>query len=192
VKANKESPVLIEERIPLLEEILGKWKNEMGNDYLKYKNHVYRMIHFCFALHDCTHEEREKIIIAGCFHDLGIWSNDTFDYLSPSIALAKEYLKQNSLERWIPDIALMIDTHHKIRKHHDDLYPLIEVFRKGDLVDVSLGIVKCGLPKAYIKGVKNRFPNEGFHKRLVQLAGAWFSRHPLNPLKRFKTEAASH
>lgn len=145
---NKASTVAIEERLPLLEEILGRWKNEIGNDYPRYKNHVYRMVHFCFALHNCNNEERDKIIIAGCFHDLGIWANDTFDYLSPSIALAKAYLKQNNLARWIPEIALMIDTHHKIRQHHDDRYPLIEVFRKGDWVDVSLGMVKCGLPQS--------------------------------------------
>jgi hypothetical protein len=36
----------IEERISLLEEILGKWKNEIGNDYLGYKNHVYRHLLF--------------------------------------------------------------------------------------------------------------------------------------------------
>src|SRR5512145_1796507 len=130
----KASIVAIEERIPLLEEILGKWKNEIDHDYLRYKNHVYRMIHFCFALHNCNNEERDKIIIAGCFHDLGIWANDTFDYLSPSIALAKEYLKHNNLAQWIPEIELMIDMHHKIRKHQDERYPLIEVFRQGDLV----------------------------------------------------------
>ncbi len=64
----------IEERIPLLEEIVDTWKNELGNDYPGYKNHVYRMIHFCFALHSCNDEERKKIIIAGGFHDLGIWT----------------------------------------------------------------------------------------------------------------------
>jgi len=160
---------------------LDKWKNELGNDYLGYKNHVYRMIHFCFALHSCNHEEREKIIIAGCFHDLGIWANGTVDYLPPSIALAKEYLKQNSLEQWIPEIELMIDMHHKLRKHQDDRYPLVEVFRKGDLVDFSLGVVQWGLPKTYIRSVKDQFPNAGFHKRLAQLAAGWFSKHPLSP-----------
>jgi hypothetical protein len=169
------------ERIPLLEEILDTWKNELGNDYPGYKNHVYRMIHFCFALHNCNNEEREKIIIAGCFHDLGIWVNGTVDYLPPSIALAKEYLKQHSLELWIPEIELMIDMHHKLRKYKSDRYPLVEVFRKGDSVDFSLGVVKWGLPTTYIKSVKEQFPNAGFHKRLAQLAGGWFSKHPLRP-----------
>ena len=171
----------IETRIPLVEEILGKWKQELGNDYLGYKNHVYRMIHFCFALHNCTNEEREKIILAGGFHDLGIWTKSTIDYLPPSIALAKEYLKQNSLEQWIPEIELMIDMHHKLRKYKNDHYPLVEVFRKGDLVDFSLGAVTWGLPKAYIESVKNQFPNAGFHKRLAQLAWVWFSKHPVTP-----------
>ena len=171
----------IEESIPLLEEILDKWKNELGKDYPGYRNHVYRMIHFCFALHNCDNEEREKITIAGCFHDLGIWTNGTVDYLPPSIALAKEYLKQRNLEKWITEIELMIDMHHKLRRFQDERYPLVEVFRKGDLVDFSLGSVKWGLPKTYVKSVKDQFPNAGFHKRLTQLAAGWFSKHPLSP-----------
>ena len=75
----------------------------------------------------------------------------------------------------------MIDMHHKLRKYQDDRYPLVEVFRRGDLVDFSLGVVKWGLPKSYIQSVKDQFPNAGFHKRLAQLAGGWFVRHPLSP-----------
>lgn len=172
----------IEERIPLLEEILGKWKSEIGNDYAGYKNHVYRMIHFCFAQRDFNDEERKKIIIAGCFHDLGIWSNDTFDYLPPSVNLTADYLRQSNLEQWIPEISLMIAAHHKLRKYQDNENPLIEIFRKGDLVDFSLGFVKCGLPKTYIKNIKKKFPNAGFHKTLARTAGGWFFKHPLNPL----------
>lgn len=172
----------IEQRISLLDDILGKWEKKLEDDFAGYKNHVYRMINFSFALHDFNDEEREKIIIAGCFHDLGIWSDNTFDYFPPSIVLAEDYLKQNDLEQWIPDISLMIDLHHKLRKYKDEPSPLVEIFRQGDLVDFSLGIVKCGLPGTYIKSVKKQFPNAGFHKRLVKLAGRWFCRHPLNPV----------
>ena len=84
----------IEECIPLLEEILGKWKNGLGNDYEGYNNHVYRMIHYLYLLcTKCNDEEREKIIIAGCFHDLGIWANGTLDYLPPSMAAVEEVFK---------------------------------------------------------------------------------------------------
>jgi len=173
---------MIEKRIPLVENILDKWKSRLGNDLDGYKNHVYRMINFSFALSKLNDEQREKIIIAGCFHDLGIWSDDTFDYLPPSIVLAKNYLEQNNLASWIPEIELMIAMHHKLNKFEDKTDALSETFRRGDLVDFSLGFVKCGLPKAFIKDVKRQFPNAGFHKKLVKLAGKWFCRHPLNPL----------
>ncbi len=75
------------------------------------------MINFCFAQNNFNEEEREKIIIAGCFHDLGIWSGDTFDYLPPSIAAAKDYLKENNLEQWMAQIELMINQHHKLGKY---------------------------------------------------------------------------
>jgi hypothetical protein len=180
--SRSENKLTIEERIPLLEEILGGWKDEIGSDYAGYKNHVYRMINFCFAQNDFNDTERKKIIIAGCFHDLGIWAEDTFDYLPPSISLAKNYLKLDALEKWIPEIESMIDLHHKLRKYATDKNPLIEVFRKGDLVDFSLGFVKCGLPNAFVKTVKKQFPNAGFHKCLLKVSSRWFFKHPLNPI----------
>lgn len=47
----------IEEHISSVEEILDQWKNEIGPDYSGYRNHVYRMINFCFALHNCNDED---------------------------------------------------------------------------------------------------------------------------------------
>lgn len=173
--------MIVEDRIELLEEILGQWKRTIGNDYPGYRNHVYRMIHFCFALRPCGDEDRRKIIIAACFHDMGIWANGTVDYLPPSIALAKEYLKDNDLEQWTEEIELMIDQHHKFRKVCDERFPLVEVFRQGDLVDFSLGVAKFGLGRLFVRNVKNRFPNAGFHKKLMRLAGGWFLKHPLTP-----------
>ena len=168
--------------IPLLDEILAAWTHEIGKDYPGYRNHVYRMVHFCFALRDCTDDERRKIIIAGCFHDLGLWSDGSVDYLPPSIDRATSYLAQHALERWSPEIELMIAIHHKLRPYRDDRYPLVDVFRRADLVDVSLGLLKCGVPGAYIGRVRQQFPNEGFHKRLAQFLVGWVPRHPTRPL----------
>lgn len=172
----------IETELPAVEAILGEWQAVIGGDYVGYRNHVYRMLHFCFALHPCSTEERTKLIIAGCFHDLGIWSHHTFDYLDPSMALAREYLQQHGLEHWRPEIDLMIEQHHKLRPYADARYPLVERFRQGDLVDFSLGFITCGVKRDYIRQVQQRFPNAGFHRRLVQLTVGWFPGHPTNPL----------
>ncbi|SES99485.1 hypothetical protein [Thalassotalea agarivorans] len=175
----------IEKEIPLLEEIFASWQSVIGDEYMGYRNHVYRMIHFCFALHECDAETHEKIIIAAAFHDIGIWIEDTVDYIPPSLPPAKAYLEERGLMDWWPEIELMITEHHKIRQYKGE-FPLVEVFRKGDLVDFSLGAVKFGIPKTYIQEVKTVFDNEDFHKNLMKRAGRWFLKHPLNPAPMMK------
>ena len=171
----------IQQKIELVEEILSPWAAVMGDIYSGYKNHVYRMINFCLQLRACAPEEQQKIFIAACFHDLGLWSAGTFDYLPPSVLEAQKYLGQHGLEAWREEITLMIDLHHQIRPDNNLQYPLVEVFRKADLIDVSLGVIKFGLPRATIKQVKAAFPNAGFHRFLAVGATQWFLKHPLSP-----------
>lgn len=102
VNVKSSKAMAVETHIQLVEDILGEWKTKVGENYAGYKNHVYRMINFSLAFQDFGSEDREKIIIAGCFHDLGIWSDDTFDYLPPSIVRAKEYLKKAVWNRGHP------------------------------------------------------------------------------------------
>jgi hypothetical protein len=167
---------------PLVETILGPWRPTIGRDYPGYRNHVYRLIHICFALRPCNEEEQQRIMVAGCFHDLGIWSAQTFDYLDPSIALAQEYLLHHDQVAWLPEISLMIDLHHQFRPYGDARYPLVELFRRGDWTDVSLGILRFGLPRKTLRGIQRTFPNGGFHPKLVRLTLQRFIKHPLSPI----------
>lgn len=170
-------------RIPLLEEILAKYQQTIGDDFIPYRNHVCRVVNFCFQLKkDMDDEQKEKVIIAGVFHDLGIWTEDTLDYLPPSVSMANAYLQRRNLLNWTVEIELMINLHHKLSKYADDANPLVEVFRRADLVDLSLGMVKFGLSPDIIANIKAMFPNAGFHKRLTQLAAREFYRHPFRPL----------
>jgi hypothetical protein len=125
-------------------------------------------------------QAQRKIAIAGCFHDIGIWPTRTLDYLEPSAERAIEYLKYSGLENWQSQVEEMICQHHKLTTFKRD--PLVEAFRKGDLVDFSLGIFKCGLPRSFVSEVKAAFPNAGFHKCLVGIASRWIIRHPLDPV----------
>ena len=175
----------VEKPIPLLDSILEEWKTTIGKDFEGYKNHVYRMVNCCFALKPCSEEEREKIVIAAVFHDIGLWVGNTLDYISPSIPPAMEYLKRRGLESWSNEISLMISEHHKIRQYAG-FFLLVEVFRKGDLIDFSLGMVKFGLSKEFITKLKAAFPNAGFHTNLVRLSAKWFVKHPFNPAPMMK------
>ena len=176
----------IEADIPLLEDIFSNWRTTIGSEYPGYRNHVYRMIHFCLALKECNEEEREKIIIAAAFHDIGIWLEDTVDYIPPSLPPAMAYLKRRNLEAWSEEIRLMISEHHKIRAYNNTTYPLVEIFRQGDLVDFSFGIFRFGLPNTDINAIKAKFPNADFHKNLGRRAAQWVSKHPFNPVPMMK------
>ena len=175
----------IEMKFPLVDEILAPWRWRLGKDYDGYRNHVIRMLNFCISLHPLSDEARQKLLIAGAFHDLGIWSDDTVDYLGPSVALAQKYLREQGLEAWSDEIGDIINFHHKLTAY-DGAFELAEVFRQGDLVDFSKGMVKFGLTREYIGRVKSIIPNAGFHKRLLQLSLRQLSRHPLNPLPMMK------
>ncbi|MCG7586465.1 HD domain-containing protein [Photobacterium sp. OFAV2-7] len=176
----------VETQIPLLDEILEPWKPVIGDDFEGYKNHVTRMLNFCFYLAIPNEVERKKLIIAAAFHDIGIWSDNTVDYLPPSIKQSREYLQANNLEEWTEEVELIIGEHHKIRPYKNKRYPLVEWFRQGDLVDFSLGMIKCGVPSTFITDVKKALPNAGFHKRLVQLTWQQIKKHPLNPAPMMK------
>jgi len=172
----------IETPIPLLEDILSPWRERIGGDFAGYKNHVSRVLNYCFALRACSDEERQKLIIAGAFHDIGIWSAGTLDYLAPSAEQARLYLSAHGLSDWSAEIDLIITQHHKMRPYVGGSSPLVEMFRKADLADVTFGLISGGVPRATLSAARAAYPNAGFHKRLMQLAGGWFPKHPLNPL----------
>jgi hypothetical protein len=167
--------------VDVIDGILAAWKPAIGAEFAGYRNHVVRMAAFCFALRECSAEERRKIQIAACFHDIGIWTAHTLDYLQPSVRPAREYLAHHGLDDWSEEIEAMILQHHKLRRVTAAPSALVELFRQGDLVDFSLGLVRFGLPRASVRQMRRRHPNAGFHKTLARLAARWVIRHPLNP-----------
>lgn len=76
--------MIIETKIPLLEELLEECKHVIGSEHEGYKKHLYRMVQICLALRESTEDEREKMVIAEAFHDIGVWVKNTVDYIPPS------------------------------------------------------------------------------------------------------------
>jgi hypothetical protein len=105
--------------------------------------------------------ELEKIAIAGVFHDLGIWTNRMFDYIAPSVVLAREYLAARGMADWIPEIEAMIADHHKTTPSRGNTPSLIESFRRADWIDVSRGLRRFGLPRPFIAAVSATWPSAG-------------------------------
>jgi hypothetical protein len=172
--------------VTLLDELLQHHASALGNDYTAYRNHTYRVINFCSALSSDDPVSLEKVAIAAAFHDMGIWTDKTFDYLPPSERLAQAYLVKRGKAEWASEIGAMIHEHHKITRYRPNPNSLVEAFRRADLVDVSRGIFAFGLPRKFLREVFSTFPNAGFHKRLIQLSFARLLSHPLSPLPMYR------
>jgi hypothetical protein len=169
---------------PIIEALFASYASVIGKDTEKYRNHVYRIFNYTLFL--SNNADEEKYAIAAFFHDIGIWTNKTFDYLKPSIDLAKAYLLKNNKENWSDEIALMIDNHHKTTTYKGNYKNTVEIFRKADWTDVTLGLIHFEIPSDYIKQVENQFPYNGFHLFLVKLFFKNLLQHPFKPLPMFK------
>ena len=168
---------------PLVDEILNTYRDVIKNDYKGYRNHVTRMLNFCHCLMpEINSEQSKKIQIAAAFHDIALWTHDRVDYLVPSYQECHSYLAKNQLESWNKEIQIIIDMHHLFSQYQGPYAQLTEVFRKADLVDFSLGIVKLGVDKSFIKAVKKALPNEGFHACLGRFTLKQLFRNPLKPV----------
>ncbi|MBA4216916.1 MAG: HD domain-containing protein [Proteobacteria bacterium] len=173
--------------LPRLDAILAVWADRLGPDAQGYGNHCRRMLQFCFALAGpLSPRQRELLQVAAAFHDLGIWSDHTVDYIPPSVREARAYALANGFAAEAEEIALMVGTHHQVRADQVPQFPLVEVFRRADLVDFSLGLVRQGLPRAFIRAVKLTWPNAGFHRLLMRLTWRQLKAEPLRPLPMMK------
>jgi hypothetical protein len=167
-------------RIPTVDDVLNDHAMALQHDFAAYRNHVYRIVNLCVAITGPS--QLEKIAIAAVFHDLGIWTNHTFDYIAPSIALAHDYLVDRAQEDWNTEIEEMIAEHHKITRAAPNTTSLIEAFRRADWIDVTGGLRAFGVPRPFIARLFSTWPSTGFHRRLVTLALDRFRSHPLTPL----------
>lgn len=172
--------VLLE--IKAIDAVLSAHKAALGADVVAYRNHVYRVANLCVAQTSGGCDEVDKIAIAAAFHDLGIWTDRTFDYLAPSVDLARAHLVSVGRPEWTAEITEMIVEHHKLTRYRGERASLVESFRRADWIDVSKGLRTFGLPRAFIRAVSSTWPSAGFHWRLVQLEMQRLRTHPWSPL----------
>jgi hypothetical protein len=162
--------------------VLSAHRTVLGADFTPYCNHVYRVLHLASWFAPNDGEAAGKLAVAAAFHDLGIWTDGTFDYLEPSIRRAAAYLADRDRTAWTPEISAMIREHHKISPYRDPAFPLVEPFRRADWIDVTLGWRRCGVPRAFVRKLYAAWPGAGFHRRLVQLSLLRARTNPLTPL----------
>ncbi|MEI8102803.1 MAG: phosphohydrolase [Chlorobium sp.] len=172
--------------VTLLDGLCIGYRQVLEGDYELYRNHCMRVFNFCRAFAGESPDALDKIAIAAFFHDFGIWSDHTFDYIAPSQLLARHYLEISDQVTWIDEIEAMIGEHHKLTRYCANSVWLVESFRKADLIDMSGGLLRFRLPDEFVTDVLDAFPNEGFHKKIGRLFIERLKTDPFSPLPMMK------
>jgi hypothetical protein len=163
-----------------IEGLLAGFAPQLAGDAVAYGGHVRRVFGLVRAqLPALTADELEQLAIAAVFHDLGVWTDHTFDYLDPSRALAADYLAAEHRAAWATTVDAMILEHHKLRPFKGDR--LVEAFRRADLCDLSFGHLRGPISRSAYRDLAAMFPSAGFHRRIAQLATKRAFTHPLRP-----------
>ncbi len=178
----KSAPLLEPAIVARVDGELEGFREALGPDAAAYRNHVCRVLAFAARLLPPGRPIPEPLVFAGIFHDLGIWTDRTFDYLGPSRRLAATAMEGAGRPGLAAEVEAVIEYHHKLTPYRGAFEAGVEVFRRADLVDVSLGLVRFGLPGPFVSRVRREFPNAGFHRRLVELTFRQLLRTPLRPL----------
>lgn len=169
----------------IVDDLMLNFKLVIGADYERYRNHACRVFLNCILL-DMKNGNEEKYAIASVFHDIGIWTSQTIDYLDPSIEQVNVYLTEIGKSEWIEELGLMIYWHHKVTGYEGAFKETVTNFRKADWIDVSLGLLTFGGDKKTIRENRKKLPNLNFHMFLVKEIFQNFLKHPFNPLPMFK------
>lgn len=170
------------EELALTKSILEVHQKELGKDYDAYKNHINRVYTFFRKIYTDPYDP-VLLQVALAFHDIGIWTHKTLDYLAPSNDLAQAFVKKNHIKVDTVLLAEIILNHHQVSKNG---HPLVEAYKKADNIDLSLGIISFGLEHSFIRETYQLFPTKGFHWLLTKLFFSNLISHPLKPVPMFR------
>ncbi len=163
------------------DELFAQHVGGFGYAAAGYRGHVHRVI--ALVGRQVTLDETTATLLgqAAFFHDAGIWLDDSFDYLPTSIERARRQLGGSDPVHTDLVVA-MIEEHRRLRRARPD-DPIVEAFRRADLTDISLGLIRSpGVTPAEYRSLTRRYPSAGFRRGLMVNFTTWAVRHPLRPL----------
>jgi len=170
---------------PLIDAVLDRYRQPLGPHYPRYRGHVYRVYHYTRHLiaqrGDDADRDDSAIAVAAAFHDLRFATDQTLDYLPPSIACATEHLESLGLSELAPAVGRMIGFHHKLTPYRDEDAALVEPFRRADLVDL-FAVPGVGVPFALRREAQASYPKCGFRGFVCRTLLLGALKQPWRPL----------
>jgi len=125
--------------------------------------------------------DEELLTVAAILHDIGLYPSVTHGgvYTAEGATLARELLAAHG---WgsgrIERCSDAIDRHHDVRRQ-GSLGNEVEALRLADLVDVSGGLLRFGLDRAWLRALQQAVPRTGFGGELARELGRAIRERPL-------------
>jgi predicted hydrolase (HD superfamily) len=147
------------------------------------ERHCLRVRHIAARLAADRHWviDGEVLTVAAILHDIGLYppyaSRDEA-YVADGAVLAREILPEHG---WAPErvkrCADAIERHHELRAQIGR-GPEVEAIRLADRCDVSGGIQRAGVSRAWLRGLVRAIPRRGLYRELVRLLAPELRRRP--------------
>ena len=119
----------------VVDDVLNTFRDVLGQDADRYRNHVYRGLNYQRKLLQLS-AIPDGIALAWALHDIGIWTSG-WDYIAPSLHQVDELAHHYRIAH-ADRVRQMVEWHHKVRPCQDDW---VETFRVADRVDVTRGLL---------------------------------------------------
>lgn len=171
---------------PLIDEILAEHRGWSGGDvdgWAGYRNHAQRVLIFARRLRcpDAADPEAdEKLAVAAAFHDLAVFT--TVDYLRPNLEAMSTWLTARGRSHWVREVGLAMTLHHRVRPYRGEATGIVEPIRRADWIECTGGAVTWGLPRAFVRQARRRFPMGRFATDSAMRIAVHALSHPANPL----------
>ncbi len=123
----------------------------------------------------------EVLTVAAILHDIGLYPSVATDgvYTRDGADLARRMLPRYgwSTER-IERCAMAVDRHHELRNQLAG-GPEVEALRRADLIDVSGGLVRFGIERAWLRRLRAEVPRDGLAGELRREVGRALRERPM-------------
>ena len=129
----------------VVDDALESFRDVLGPDAVRYRNHVYRGLNYQRKLLQLTMIP-DEIALAWALHDIGIWTSG-WDYIPPSLKQVDELAPLYRIAH-VDRVRQMVEWHHKVRACRDDW---VETFRVADRIDVTRGLLRSALTRSDIR-----------------------------------------
>ena len=164
--------------------LFDRYADVFAADLPIYRGHVHRVIGLVGLQCDVSEAAAAPLGLAAFFHDAGIWFDHTWDYLAPSVRRALADLSPADTAQ-AELVSALISEHHRLRRaRHSD--PLVEAFRRADLIDITAGLISAGVPREQYRTLVETYPSRGFRPMLLKAFGRGLRESPWNPMPMMK------